>query len=210
LGNVCSAYLNLSISQKQELLDLDVVEDRLERLLKHMRKEREVLNLQREIRDKMSERINKAQREALLREQLRTIRTELGEEGTEEATDDIEQKIEALTLPEEASKQANEELRRLKSLPSNSAEYHVIRTYLEWLVALPWTQSSESIIDIIKARKILDEDHYGLETVKKRILQYLAVARLKNNLHGPIRRDAGPDHPEHETSGNEKPRHDAR
>ncbi|MFL5813369.1 MAG: endopeptidase La [Bdellovibrionia bacterium] len=192
LGNVCAAYLNLSISQKQELLELDLVEDRLERLLKHMRKEREVLNLQKEIRDKMSERINKAQREALLREQLRTIRTELGEEGTEENTDDIEQKISALTLPEEASKQAQEELRRLKSLPSNSAEYHVIRTYLEWLIALPWSQKSESLIDLARARKILDEDHYGLETVKKRILQFLAVAKLKNNLHGPILCLVGP------------------
>jgi ATP-dependent Lon protease len=192
LGNVCAAYLNLSIAQKQDLLELDLVEDRLERLLKHMRKEREVLNLQKEIRDKMSERINKAQREALLREQLRTIRTELGEEGTEEATDDIEQKISVLTLPEEASKQAQEELRRLKSLPSNSAEYHVIRTYLEWLIALPWTEKSESMIDIARARKILDEDHYGLETVKKRILQFLAVAKLKNNLHGPILCLVGP------------------
>lgn len=192
LGNVCAAYLNLSISQKQDLLELDIVEDRLERLLKHMRKEREVLNLQREIRDKMSERINKAQREALLREQMRTIRTELGEEGTEEATDDIEQKLTAMALPEDASKQATEELKRLKSLPSNSAEYHVIRTYLEWLISLPWNQTSESVIDIARARKILDEDHYGLETVKKRILQYLAVARLKNNLHGPILCLVGP------------------
>jgi ATP-dependent Lon protease len=192
LGNVCAAYLNLSLGQKQELLELDQVEDRLERLLKHMRKEREVLNLQKEIRDKMSERINKAQREALLREQLRTIRTELGEEGGEEATDDLEQKLEAAALPEEAAKQANEELRRLKALPANSAEYHVIRTYIEWLASLPWTKESESVIDIAKARKILDEDHYGLETVKKRILQYLAVARLKNNLHGPILCLVGP------------------
>jgi ATP-dependent Lon protease len=195
LGNVCAAYLNLSITQKQELLELDLVEDRLERLLKHMRKEREVLNLQKEIRDKMSERINKAQREALLREQLRTIRTELGEEGLEEATDDIEQKIASMSLPQEASKQAQEELKRLKSLPSNSAEYHVIRTYLEWLIALPWQlepQPPQIAIDIAKAKQILEEDHYGLETVKKRILQYLAVARLKNNLHGPILCLVGP------------------
>ncbi|MGZ3709638.1 MAG: endopeptidase La, partial [Bdellovibrionota bacterium] len=192
LTNVCAAYLNLSLTQKQELLEMVQVEDRMESLLTQMRKEREVLNLQREIRDKMSERLNKAQREALLREQLRTIRSELGEEANEEVADDLEHRIRDANLPEEALKQANEEFKRLKSLPNSSAEYHVLRTYLEWMASLPWSKRSESQIDIPCARAILEEDHYGLGEVKKRILEYLAVARLKNDLHGPILCLVGP------------------
>ena len=192
LSNVCASYLNLSIQQKQELLETVQVERRMELLLNYMRKEREVLSLQREIRDKMSERLNKAQREALLREQLRTIRTELGEETNDESTDEIETKIREAGLPEEAGKQASEELRRLKALPPNSAEYHVIRSYLEWLAALPWSKRTEATLEVERARVILDEDHYGLESVKRRILQFLAVAKLKNDLHGPILCLVGP------------------
>jgi ATP-dependent Lon protease len=186
LTNVCAAYLNLAVPQKQELLETTDVERRVEVLLTHMRKEREVLNLQREIRDKMSERLNKAQREALLREQLRTIRSELGEEPGEEAVDDLAERLERAELPEEAAKQAADELRRLRQLPVASAEYHVVRTYLEWLASMPWRRSTPDNIDLVRARRILDEDHYGLEPVKRRILQFLAVARLKNDLHGPI------------------------
>lgn len=186
MTHVCSAYLNLSLSQKQELLETVQVEKRMESLLIHMRKEREVLNVQREIREKMSERLNKAQREALLREQLRTIRTELGEDASEDTVEEIEERIKEARLPEEAAKQALEELKRLRGLPNNSAEYHVVRTYLEWLASLPWSFKDNSVIDVGRARIILDEDHYGLETVKKRIIQYLAVAKLKNDLRGPI------------------------
>lgn len=186
LAHICAAYLNLTVQQKQELLETVQVEQRMEILLNYMQKERETLNLQKEIRDKMSERINKAQREALLREQLHTIQTELGEEATEEAADDLSRRLIAAHLPEEASRQSQEELKRLKSLPPNSAEYHVIRTYLEWLAALPWDIRSPSHIDLDRARQILAEDHYGLEAVKKRILQFLAVAKLKNDLRGPI------------------------
>ncbi|OFZ56155.1 MAG: endopeptidase La [Bdellovibrionales bacterium RIFOXYC1_FULL_54_43] len=192
LTNVCAAYLNLTLTQKQELLETVLVEQRMEMLLSYMRKEREVLNVQREIRDKMSERINKAQREALLREQLRTIRSELGEAAEEETADDLQQKIREAQLPEDAMKQAQDELNRIKNLPSASAEYHVIRTYLEWLASLPWTKRTESRIDVPRARVILDEDHYGLENVKRRITQFLSVAKLKNDLHGPILCLVGP------------------
>lgn len=192
LSNICAAYLNLSVSQKQELLETVQVEQRMEMLLNFMRKEREILSLQREIRDKMSERLNKAQREALLREQLKTIRSELGEESSDGSTDELEEKLRRSELPEEAMKQAEEELKRLKNLPTASAEYHVIKTYLEWLAALPWNVRSESPIDIARARVILDEDHFGLEDVKKRIIQFLAVAKLKNDLHGPILCLVGP------------------
>jgi ATP-dependent Lon protease len=192
LTNVCAGYLNLALPQKQELLETIEVEARMDLLLAHMRKEREVLNLQGEIRDKMAERLNKAQREALLREQLRTIRTELGEEGTEESVDEIEYKIRDARLPAEARKQADDELKRLRALPQSSAEHHVIRTYLEWIAALPWGKRSEDRIDLTHARATLDGDHYGLESVKKRMLQFLAVAKLKNDLHGPILCLVGP------------------
>jgi ATP-dependent Lon protease len=192
LSNICAAYLNLSVSQKQELLETVEVEQRMEMLLNAMRKEREILSLQREIREKMSERLNKAQREALLREQLKTIRNELGEESSEDSLDELEETIRKANLPEEAAKQAEEELKRLKNLPNASAEYHVIKTYLEWLAALPWNTRSESPIDLSRTREILDEDHFGLEDVKRRIVQFLAVAKLKNDIRGPILCLVGP------------------
>ncbi len=192
LTNICASYLNLSIPQKQELLETIELDKRMELLLQHMQREREVLGLQQEIRDKMSERLNKAQREALLREQLRTIRSELGDEAVEETAEDIEEKLMRADMPEEPKKQSNEELKRLRSLPPTSPEYHVVRTYLEWLAAMPWKKTTQDNLDITRARAILDEDHYGLENVKRRILQFLAVARLKNDLRGPILCLVGP------------------
>jgi ATP-dependent Lon protease len=180
LTNVCAAYLNLPLPKKQELLEHVEVESRMDLLLAYMRKEREVLTLQREIRDKMSERLNKAQRDALLREQMRTIRTELGEEADEHEADELEQKLLEADLPPEARKQCDEELKRLRSLPSSSAEFHVVRTYLEWLAALPWNRLDRSVVDLSHARRILDEDHSGLEAVKKRIVQFLAVSKLRD------------------------------
>ncbi len=192
LTNVCAAYLNLSLSQKQELLENVLVESRIETLLNAMQKEREILSIQQDIRDKMTDRLNKAQREAILREQLKTIRSELGEEPGEDAADELEKKLKDAELPAEAQQQVQEEMHRLRSLPVASAEFHVVRTYLEWMAALPWNKKTESPIDLKKARRILDEDHYGLEEVKRRILQFLAVAKLKNDIHGPILCLVGP------------------
>ncbi len=192
LTNVCAAYLNLSLSQKQEFLENVLVESRIESLLTFMHKEREILSIQHDIREKMSDRLNKAQREAILREQLKTIRSELGEEPGEDAADELEKKLKDVQLPPEALQQVQEEMKRLRSLPVASAEFHVVRTYLEWMAALPWNKKTESPIDLKRARLILDEDHYGLEEVKKRILQFLAVAKLKNDIHGPILCLVGP------------------
>ncbi|HCM41238.1 MAG TPA: endopeptidase La [Bdellovibrionales bacterium] len=192
LTNVCGAYLSLGLPEKQKLLEMPDVEGRMEFLLMHMRKEREVLSVQREIREKMSERMNQAQREALLREQLRTIRSELGEEASEDVVEKLEKKIRDAHLPEEALKQAIEELTRFRNMPNSSAEYHVIRTYLEWMGSLPWDVRTQANLDVKGARKILDEDHYGMENVKRRIIQFLAVAKLKNDLHGPILCLVGP------------------
>lgn len=192
LCNICSAYLNLSMSQKQDLLETVQLERRMELLLDIMQKEKEVLSIQQDIRNKMSERMGKAQRDAFLREQLRTIQSELGEENDQNIVSELEEKIRKAKLPEEPGKIAAEELNRLRDLPTASAEYHVIRTYLEWLSVLPWAKKTETQIDIPLARKILDQDHYGLETVKRRILQFLAVAKLKNDIHGPILCLVGP------------------
>ena len=193
LANVCAAYLNLSLPQKQQLLETLGVEERIEILLKAMQKEREILSMQQEIRDKMSERLNKAQREAFLREQLRTIKTELGEEFAEEAfVSELEKKLNEMQLPAEVIKQAQDEMKRLKSLPQASAEFHVIRNYLEWISALPWSKKTEAPLHLSQAKIILDQDHYGLDEVKKRILQFLAVAQLKKDLHGPILCLVGP------------------
>ncbi len=192
LTHVTSAYLNLNLPQKQDLLETLDLNSRIQKLIELIGKEKEVLGIQKEIRDKMTERLGKAQREAILREQLKTIRGELGEEGAEEVSDDLEEKLKRAHLPEEASKQAEDELKRLRQLPSASAEYHVVRSYLEWLAALPWSVATQDQLDLPGARRILDEDHAGLESVKRRILQFLAVARLKNDLSGPILCLVGP------------------
>jgi ATP-dependent Lon protease len=191
LANLCAAYLNLPLPQKQQLLEETNLDLRLEKLMDLLNREREVLALQKDIQNKMSERMSKQQREHLLREQLRAIREELGEEGAE-LQDEIRKKLDDAKLPEEAKKVADEELKRLESLPSASAEYHVIRSYLDWLANMPWAKQTEDSIDLALARQVLDEDHYGLDSVKKRILQYLAVAKLKNDLRGPILCLVGP------------------
>jgi len=191
LTNLCAAYLNISISQKQKFLENTSIESRMEQLLELMKKERELLRVQKEIRDKMSERMSKAQRDVFLREQLRAIREELGEdEGA--VKDDIIDRIEKADMPEEVRKVADKEVQRLENLPQASAEYHVIRNYLDWLVEMPWKKASKDTLDLPHAREVLDADHYGLEKVKKRILQYLAVAKMKNNLRGPILCLVGP------------------
>jgi ATP-dependent Lon protease len=191
LTNLCAAYLNIPTLQKQALLEEAHLDTRLEKLIEILSKEKEVLSLQQEIQEKMSERIGKTQREHLLREQMRAIREELGEEGVE-LQDELRKKLVDAGLPDDVKKIAEDELKRLESLPAASAEYHVIRTYLDWLVSMPWNKSTNDAIDLTVARQVLDEDHYGLETVKKRILQYLAVAKLKNNLRGSILCLVGP------------------
>ncbi len=188
---LAASYLALPTEKKQSLLEEAYVEDRIAKLLEIMTKEKEVLEMQRDIRDKMSERLTRAQRDSLLREQMRAIQDELGEsEGA--VRDEIKDKIEKAKLPDEVQKVASKELERLGQLSPQSAEYHVIRNYLEWLADMPWNTSKSSEIDLAKAKDILDEDHYGLDKVKKRILQYLAVAKLKNNQRGPILCLVGP------------------
>ncbi len=172
--------LRLELQQRQEFLEVDSIKDKLQTLTIYLNKELEVLELGRKIQNEAQEQMTKAQKDYYLREQLRAIQKQLGEESPEEAEmRDLREKLEKSAMPPEARKEAERELSRLEKLPSASPEHGVIRTYLDWLTALPWDVSTGQTIDVVKARQILDEDHYDLEKVKDRILEYLAVRKLK-------------------------------
>ncbi len=172
--------LRVKTADKQEILELDRVADKLKKLTTILNQELEVLELGRKIQSQAQDEMQKMQREYFLREQMKAIQQELGEED-EQAIEvrEFEEKIAAAGMPEEAEKEARRELDRLRKLPTAAAEYGVIRTYLDWLVSLPWQKATEDQLDIARARQILDEDHYDLEKVKERILEYLAVRKLK-------------------------------
>jgi ATP-dependent Lon protease len=169
----------------QELLELDSVLEKFRRLTQFLTKELEVLELGKKIQSQAQEEMGKAQREYFLREQLKAIQKELGEESEEAATiNQLREQIEQAGMSEDAHKEAMRELSRLEKLPAASPEYSVIRTYLDILVSLPWSKSTGKKIDVAYARQVLDEDHYDLEKIKDRILEYLAVRRLKEERLG--------------------------
>ncbi len=175
----------LDLALRQELLEEDSVRAKLEKLNQFLTHELEVLELGKRIQSQAEEEMGKAQREYFLREQLKAIQRELGEASDEQATvNELRERIQAAHMPDEALKEANRELSRLDKLPAASPEYSVIRTYLELLVALPWNVLTGEAIDIPKARRVLDEDHYDLDRVKDRILEYLAVRKLKEQRQG--------------------------
>ncbi|HZC78132.1 MAG TPA: endopeptidase La, partial [Ktedonobacterales bacterium] len=178
-----SAQMDLSL--RQELLELDSVRDKLERVNAFLTRELEVLELGKKIQHEAQEEMGKAQREYFLREQLKAIQRELGEESEEAATvNELRTKIEQAHMPEEAFKEAMRELARLEKIPTASPEYSVIRTYLDTLVSLPWSKYTGKPIDVSFARRVLDEDHYDLDKIKDRIVEYLAVRRLKEERQG--------------------------
>src|SRR5579883_1517159 len=177
---VIATFVQMELELRQKLLELDSVRAKLEQLSSYLAHELEIFELGRKIQTSAQEEMGKLQREYLLREQLKAIQRELGEESEEQATiNELRQKIEEAHMPEEALKEANRELGRLEKLPTVSPEYSIIRTYLELLVSLPWSKSTGERIDVLHAREVLDQDHYDLEKVKDRILEYLAVRRLK-------------------------------
>jgi len=170
----------IDLPEAQTVLDLDSTAGKLRLLVGILTKESEVLDLGKKIQNEAREEIDKVQREYFLREQLKAIRKELGEEDAQSAEiNEFREKIKNAKMPAEAEKQAQLELERLERLPAAAAEYGVIRTYLDWLVSLPWSVSTQEVLDIANARAVLDHDHYGLDDVKSRIVEYLAVRKLK-------------------------------
>jgi ATP-dependent Lon protease len=175
--------LRMDPEERQKLLEVDSVQEKLVSLNGFISKELDVLELGKKLQSEVQEELGKSQREYYLREQLKAIRKELGEESeTEAEVNELRAKVEESGMPEEALKEAKRELDRLSKLPPAAAEYGVIKTYLDWLTSLPWNKSTEGEIDIPKTRQILDEDHYDLEKIKDRILEYLAVRKLKRQL----------------------------
>src|SRR5450759_1997045 len=177
---VIATFMQMELELRQKLLELDSVRDKLENLSSYLMHELEIFELGKKIQTSAQEEMGKVQREYLLREQLKAIQRELGEESEEQATaNELRRKIDEAKMPEEALKEANRELSRLEKLPTVSPEYSIIRTYIELLASLPWSKSTGEKIDVPHARQVLDHDHYDLEKIKDRILEYLAVRRLK-------------------------------
>jgi len=190
---IASSLPFLATTDKQELLETPDVTARLERVNKHLAKELEVQQLRNKIQSEVQDQVQQSQRDYYLREQMKAIQKELGD--ADEGQKDIEelrQKIEAAGMPEETKKEALKELNRLSRMSPMAADYSLTRNYIEWLAVLPWSKSSGSEVDIAKAKQILDTDHYDLKKVKDRILDYLAVRRLKPDMKGPILCFVGP------------------
>jgi ATP-dependent Lon protease len=187
-----ASNVQMDLALRQQLLELDSTREKLEKLTAFLTRELEVLELGKKIQSQAQEEMGKAQREYFLREQLKAIQRELGEESDEAATiNQLRDQIAQAHLPEEAAKEAQRELSRLEKLPAASPEYSVIRTYLDLLASLPWDKSTGKKIDVPYARQVLDEDHYDLEKIKDRILEYLAVRRLKEDRQGTQTGGAG-------------------
>ena len=193
LCNLVASTLRLKTEEKQRLLELTNVEARLRAVSAILNRELEVLELGSKIQSQVQEEMEKGQREFFLRQQLKAIQEELGEGDADQAEiTELRSRLDELELPEGVRKAAERELGRLEKLPSAAAEYGVIRTYLDWLVSLPWNKTTEDDLDLEHARRILDEDHFDLEKVKDRILEHLAVSKLKDDLSGPILCFVGP------------------
>ncbi|MFM9054236.1 MAG: endopeptidase La, partial [Solirubrobacterales bacterium] len=193
LSHLIAGALRIPTAEKEELLEEVDVGKRLRMIAKILARELEVIQLGSQIQSEVQESIDKGQREFFLREQMKAIQAELGEADEQQAEiDELRERIEAAELPEHALKSAERELGRLEKLPPAAAEYGVIRTYLEWLVELPWNDETEDDLDIENAREVLDEDHYDMEKIKDRILEYLAVRKLNPDSPGPILCFVGP------------------
>jgi ATP-dependent Lon protease len=193
LGHLIAGALRIGTEEKQKLLEEVDVAKRLRHLSQILARELEVVQLGTQIQSQVESEIDKGQREFFLRQQMKAIQDELGEGDEQQAeVNELRERVEAAGLPEHARKAADRELSRLAKLPPAAAEHGVIRTYLEWLVELPWSQETEDNLDIAHARKVLDADHYDLEKVKDRILEYLAVRKLKPDSPGPILCFVGP------------------
>src|SRR6201986_3191686 len=190
---IASSLPSLSTADKQDALETTDVRVRLEKINQHLAKELEVQQLRNKIQSEVQDRVQQTQREYYLREQMKAIQKELGEQDEgQRDVDDLKTKIEAAGMPDEVKKEALKELGRLSRMSPMAADYGVTRNYIEWLAGLPWQKTSGQEIEIPKAKEILDADHYDLQKVKDRILDYLSVRRLKPNMKGPILCFVGP------------------
>ncbi|NKC31341.1 endopeptidase La [Falsiroseomonas selenitidurans] len=193
LADTVASHLNLKISEKQELLEIEGVGPRLERVFAHMESEIGVLQVEKRIRSRVKRQMEKTQREYYLNEQLKAIQKELGEgeEGKDESAE-LEARIKATKLSKEAREKAMAELKKLKTMSPMSAEATVVRNYLDWMLSIPWKKKTKIRNDIVAAEQVLDADHYGLEKIKERIIEYLAVQTRSPKIRGPILCLVGP------------------
>ncbi len=194
LADLVAGYLDIKASEKQELLEEIDLRKRLDRLLALIAHRIEVIRISREIEQSTRANLDKREREFLLREQMKAIQKELGEDspGNSAEMADLRKQIDEAQMPEEVHRQAEKELRRLERMSDVSAEYSMVRTYLDWLAELPWKSPEPDVIDVVQAGQVLDADHFGLDKVKERVLEYLAVRKLKPGGHGPILCLVGP------------------
>lgn len=193
LADFVAFHLNLRVEDKQKILEALAPRERLDRASVFLRKELEILELGSKIQSRVKEQMTKTQREYFLREQLKAIQQELGQYDEVQAEmDEYREKIATAQMPEDVEVKALKELSRLERMPSAAAETGVIRTYLDWLIGLPWNAESTEKLDLVAAQEVLDHDHYGLEKVKERVLEYLAVHKLTDQMRGPILCFVGP------------------
>jgi ATP-dependent Lon protease len=193
MADIIASHLPLKVKDKQEILEILDIKERMHRVITIINNEKEVLNLEKKIGQRVKRSMERTQKEYYLREQMKAIQKELGEkEGKSGEVAELTEKIEKSGMPDHVKETALKELERYEKIPASSAESAVIRNYLDWLIALPWTKATEDRIDIRLAEKILNEEHYGLEKVKERVLEYLAVQKLTNSLKGPILCLVGP------------------
>ena len=193
LADTISSHLNLKVAEKQELLEAARVSDRLERVFAHMESEIGVLQVEKRIRNRVKRQMEKTQREYYLNEQLKAIQKELGEgEDGKDETAELEDRIKKTRFTKEAREKAMSELKKLRTMSPMSAEATVVRNYLDWMLSIPWKKRSKVNNDILEAERILDADHYGLDKVKERILEYLAVQSRSPKIRGPILCLVGP------------------
>jgi ATP-dependent Lon protease len=191
LADLVASTMKLDKEKKQEILETVDVKTRLEKIVPLMMDELRKIELSKDINKKVSQEMDKSQREFYLRQQLKAISEELNEDGVSEI-DELEEKIKVAGMPGDIEEVVLKELKRLSKIPTNSAEYTVARTYIAWLLDMPWSKSTEDNEEIERAREILEDEHYGLKKVKKRILEYLAVKKLKKDMGGPILCFVGP------------------
>ncbi len=192
LADLVALNIDFRIEEKQQVLEAATCTEKLERVATALARQLKVLKLSKKLQDDTGKELGKIEKEMYLREQLKSIEHELGVLGGKSETEDLRTKIEAAGMTSEIKAIADKELARMQGMPSFSPEVSYIRTYLDWLVSLPWSKKTDSKIDVTAARRVLDEDHYGLEKVKERVLEYLAVQKLVGRIRGPILCFGGP------------------